>query len=102
MSRDEWEQSITTWWNEHKAMLRFVLILRLCSVSDVSTLMLCCLHQIYKGNNVRRDWKNYDWSQNETVVSRLLYLLKQYAQGLCLCSVKVRDGVNIRILRIFH
>jgi len=22
MSRDEWEQSITTWWNEHKAMLR--------------------------------------------------------------------------------
>jgi hypothetical protein len=26
MSRDEWEQSITTWWNEHKAMLRFVVI----------------------------------------------------------------------------
>lgn len=22
MSREEWEQSITTWWNEHKAMLR--------------------------------------------------------------------------------
>ncbi|XP_069698253.1 moesin/ezrin/radixin homolog 1 isoform X2 [Periplaneta americana] len=22
MSRDEWEQSITTWWNEHKGMLR--------------------------------------------------------------------------------
>lgn len=22
MSRDEWEQSITTWWNEHRGMLR--------------------------------------------------------------------------------
>ena len=22
MSREEWEQSITTWWNEHKGMLR--------------------------------------------------------------------------------
>jgi hypothetical protein len=42
MSKEEWEQSITTWWNEHKAMLRFVLILRLFSVGDVSTLMLFC------------------------------------------------------------
>ena len=42
MSREEWEQSINTWWNEHKAMLRFVLILRLFSVNDVGTLMLCC------------------------------------------------------------
>jgi len=80
MSREEWEQSITTWWNEHKAMLRFVLILRLFIESDVGTLMLCCLHQIYKGNNVRRDWKNSGLVANETVVSRLLCLLKQYTQ----------------------
>lgn len=71
-------------------------------MSDVDTLTLCCLHQFYKGNNVDVIVKILDWSQNETVVSRLLCLLKQYTQGLCLCSVKVKDGVNIRILRIFH
>jgi hypothetical protein len=57
MSKEEWEQSITTWWNEHKAMLRFVLILRLFSVGDVNTLMLS-VYQLCKGNNVRHDWKN--------------------------------------------
>ena len=46
--------------------------------------------------------KILDWSQNATVVNRVLCLLKQYAQGLSLCSVKVKDGVSIRILRIFH
>lgn len=53
MSKEEWEQSITTWWNEHKAMLRFVLILIQFSVSDVSS-----VYQLCKGNNVRHDWKN--------------------------------------------